>query len=525
MIDTGDANLDAIVDGLLHGQTDVESTEITYTFALPTSLAGVEGYSALNQASIDRHLAVFASVSTFTGATFREVDPIEEVPSFTFTFLEDVATAYVVDFEGSTLHVYNPERDQPELGSYTDHLILHEVGHALGLEHGHEFNGTPREYQGHSWSVMSYRAHPDTESLFYTDSHGPETYMIADIAALQYLYGANFETQAGDTTYTVNFLTGEFFIDGVGQGVPINREVLRTIWDGAGNDTLDLSNALSRLEIDLQPGAFTSFGDMFLAYQGQNEQGQALYAEGNLANPYLYQGNTSSLLENAIGGRFSDKIVGNVADNRLEGRGGNDSIFGLVGDDELIGGDGNDLIIDGVGDTTAAGDAGDDFVIVLSGTGSLTGGDDNDILVGGIDNDVLDGGAGNDVLRGDAGHAFLFGADQLIGGTGDDLLMGGRGADEFIFTPNSGEDTIAAVKSTDLAPGEIGSVAPEGADFRSGIDLIVLQDFVDVTEENVMSFVADDPDTGHAVFSAEGTLVHFFALTMDQIAAEDFMFL
>ncbi len=525
MIDTGDATLDAIVEGLLQGQTSVASTEITYRFGLPESLVAQPDYSALNQSMIDRHLAVFASVAAFTGATFRDVTDTAETPRFTFAFKEDVATAFVVDFEGSSLHVFNPDRDQPVPGTYTDHLVLHELGHGLGLEHGHETGGTPREYQGHSWSVMSYRAHPDTESLFYTDSHGPETYMLADVAALQYLYGANFDTAAGDTLYTVNFETGEFFVDGVGQGVPNTNEILRTVWDGAGTDTLDLSNAEAALEINLQPGAFTSFGLSYLAYQGRNPSGQSLYAEGNLGNPYLFEGNTSSLLENAIGGGFSDKIIGNVVNNRLEGRGGNDSLFGLAGDDELLGGIGEDFIVDGLGNTTADGGEGDDFVVALSGSSDLSGGAQDDILIGGVDDDVLDGGAGNDVLRGEAGHGLLFGADTLIGGDGDDLMMGGRGADEFWFTPDAGDDTIAAFAASDLTIGGALDVVPTGADFRSGIDTIILQSFSSVTAENVLSFVMDDPDTGHATFAAEDTVIRFFDLTSDQLVVEDFVFL
>lgn len=533
MIDTGDPTVDALVVGLLHERTEVEKTDLTYTFDLSAALDNDPEYSRFNQAMIDRHLAVFTSVSSFTGATFTEAEPGADADLF-FAFRLDTPTAYVVNYLDGILHVHDPSRDQPDLGSYVDHLVLHEFGHGLGLEHGHDPDGLPPEFQGHDWTVMSYRANPDAATLFYTDSHGPETFMLADVAALQYLYGANFDFQAGNTLYTVDFSTGEFFVDGVGQGVPINNETLRTVWDGAGNDTLDLSNARAGLEIDLRPGAFTSFGDAYLAFQGEDAEENALFSQGNLANPYLYQGNTSSLLENAIGGRFDDVITGNVANNRLEGRGGDDSIYGLAGDDtlygfegddELSGGEGDDLILDGLGQTTASGDEGDDFVIALSGDALLTGGADNDILVGGADNDLLRGEAGNDVLRGDAGRGLLFGDDLLDGGEGDDLLMGGRGEDQFIFRPGEGADVIGSFVAGDLAPGAIADVVATGADFRSGVDQIVLSGFVDVTAENVLSFLSEDMESGHAVFAAEDTSITFFGVTSDQILAEDFVFL
>ncbi len=524
MIDTGDATVDALISGLLFDTAKSDKSEFTYTFALGDDLITDPEYDALNEASIQRHLAVFAEVAALTGLTFREVTPVE-LPDFYFAFREAVPTAYVVDYLGGTLHVYNPLRDDPILGSYTDHLILHEFGHGLGLEHGHGFGRLPDAFQGHSWSVMSYRAHPDTDSLFYADSHGPETYMPADIAALQYLYGANYATAAGDTTYTVDFGTGEFFIDDVGQGVPINQETLRTIWDGDGNDTLDLSNAESALRIDLQPGNFTSFGQAYLAYQGEGRFGNDLYAAGNIANAYLYEGNTASLIENALGGDFSDFVVGNVAHNVLDGGAGDDSLFGLAGDDDLSGGTGDDLIVDGIGITTATGGEGEDFIAALSSDNALYGGADGDILIGGIDDDILQGGDGNDVLRGEAGRGLLFGADRLIGGSGDDLMMGGRGADQFEFAPDEGNDVIGSFLASDLETRGAEGVFAVGADFQSGVDTIVLTGFADVTADNLNTFVTEDADSGHVVFLAEGTSITFFDVTPDGLQAEDFLFL
>lgn len=524
MIDTGDATLNALIAGLLDDPAKRDESELTYTFDLSEALILDPEYDVLNERSIERHLAVFAEAAALTGLAFREVSPIDE-PDFYFAFREDVSTAYVIDHFGGTLHVYNPDRDDPVLGTYTDHLILHEFGHGLGLEHGHGIGRLPDAYQGHSWTVMSYRAHPDTDSLYYTDSHGPETFMPVDIAALQWLYGANYETAAGDTLYTMDFDSGEFFIDGIGQGVPIDNDTLRAIWDGGGSDTLDLSNAESALRIDLRPGAFTSFGEAYLAYQGEGPFGNNLYAAGNLANAYLYEGNTASLLENAIGGIFNDSITGNLANNLLNGGAGHDSLFGLAGDDHLIGAAGHDLIVDGLGRTRAEGGAGRDFIVALSGLSDLSGGLEGDIIIGGIDDDVLTGGAGNDVLRGDAGRGLLFGSDTLIGGDGDDLMMGGRGADAFEFTPNAGNDVIGSFFASDLETEGAADVFARGADFQPGIDKIVLRDFIAVTAANVLDFVDFDAEGRHAVFSTEGTSVTLFDILPETLSVDDFVFL
>jgi Ca2+-binding RTX toxin-like protein len=62
------------------------------------------------------------------------------------------------------------------------------------------------------------------------------------------------------------------------------------------------------------------------------------------------------------------------------------------------------------------------------------GGDD--VLFGNNGNDTLLGGLGNDQLDGGNGR------DSLDGGANDDILTGGRGGDTFVFKPGFGHDTI-----------------------------------------------------------------------------------
>lgn len=94
-------------------------------------------------------------------------------------------------------------------------------------------------------------------------------------------------------------------------------------------------------------------------------------------------------------------------------------IAGFTGVD-LLGapGNANDTLIGSAFEDRLRGRGGDDLLIGSNG---------RDILQGGGDNDTLFGGGGNDVLRGDEG---------------DDALFGDVGRDMFIFTANSGHDTI-----------------------------------------------------------------------------------
>lgn len=512
---THGSSLDDIITGLMMEEPYVTGNEITYSFDLPPDIARDGRNSKLNQVMIDRHLEVFDEVTRYTGVTFTEVDGSVEDSDFYFTFRERTETAYVYGYNDGVMHVHNPDRIAPVMGTYEDHLILHELGHGLGLKHGHDDHALPDAYQGHSWSLMSYRAHPDSWSLYFGAEHAPETFMIGDIAALQHRFGANFETEAGDTVYQVDFDTGELLIDGVSQGVPISEKMQRAIWDGGGVDTLDLSNGRAEMTITLQPGDFTSFGDRYLPDATGFD---VHFAEGNIANPFLYQGNTASLLENAIGGKHDDLMIGNVLANVLTGGAGADVLYGMQGADTLNGGLGDDLIIDGLGDTVALGGRGDDVIVALSGASSLEGMAGDDILVGGIDGDYLSGGEGSDVIRGEGGRGLLFGDDTIDGGSGDDLLMGGRGVDHFAFRPDEGDNVIAG-----FTVGDFDSVvAPENADFTVGVDKIVLVNFRGVDARNVMDHITDEPDG--AIYFNQGTRITFYDVSAGQLTADDFIF-
>ena len=116
----------------------------------------------------------------------------------------------------------------------------------------------------------------------------------------------------------------------------------------------------------------------------------------------------------------------------------------LMGDTlEASGRDGLALLTD-----WAATDAGDAAVaatladfgygggIHTGATGTVNGGNANDVVAGQAGDDVLSGGSGNDMLLVGNGN------DTLIGGVGNDLLHGGAGNDTYVFNAGDGADTI-----------------------------------------------------------------------------------
>ena len=196
------------------------------------------------------------------------------------------------------------------------------------------FGAVPVSVDSLEYSVMSYRSYigaSTTQGLTNATWSFPQTLMIYDIAALQYMYGANYTTNSGDTVYKWNPTTGQETINGVAQTAPGGNTIFMTIWDGGGNDTYDFSNYTTNLSVNLQPGSWTTVSATQLANLGAGHT-----AIGNIANAYLNNNNPASLIENAVGGTGNDTITGNIANNKLTGGAGNDTLDGVSGTDTAV---------------------------------------------------------------------------------------------------------------------------------------------------------------------------------------------
>ncbi len=296
--------------------------------------------------------------------------------------------------------------------------IMHEIGHALGLDHPFEGNIIPAGYDDMRYTIMSYTL---PKNVFQFNGTDPEAQFVIltpgvyDIAAVQAIYGANMSFRTGNTSYAYT----------------PDKPVYETIWDAGGTDTFDISAFTKACRISLVPGTYSLLGY------------DRTQLDANIGIAF------QCVIENVIGGTGNDTIIGNDANNRLRGGGGNDTING---------GASNDLIEGGAGTDTLSGDGG------------------NDTFAGGADegNDSFNGGEGNDLVtylaakaavtvslttgtaRGTAaGDAAKTGADTLvsienvIGSAFDDTLTGGVGADSF--TGGLGNDLITGGEGVDTA--------------------------------------------------------------------------
>ena len=385
----------------------------------------------------------------------------------------DVAYAYLPTnggptSKGGSAWFNTSDFNSPIKGNYAWMGILHETGHAVGLKHGHEFPiALSADHDSTEFSVMTYRSYPGAPLTGYrNETWGyPQSLMMYDIAALQAMYGANFNTNNTNSVYTWNAVTGEMSINGVGQGAPNNgaggssNRVFLTVWDGGGTDTYDMSNYGGGVTIDLTPGGWSITSAVQLANLGDGH-----IARGNVFNALQFGGDPRSLIENAYGGAGNDTITGNAADNRIEGRGGNDQLFGMDGNDAFYftndfsaldhvdGGAGNNDQIGLQGNYAGAN-------ALTLGANTITGIEVIAVLPGfsyditTVDANVPAGGLlkiqATQLAAGQSltfnGSAESDGSFILYGGQGNDSFTGGGGAnDGFYFGPGgfNGSDLI-----------------------------------------------------------------------------------
>ncbi|WP_272942224.1 S8 family serine peptidase [Candidatus Regiella insecticola] len=146
---------------------------------------------------------------------------------------------------------------------------------------------------------------------------------------------------------------------------------------------------------------------------------------------------------NAMGNTLNNRLIGNAADNQLDGKGGIDIMIGGKGNDTYFVDHELDRVIEHE-------DEGQDKVHSLV---SFTLPSHVEILV--LTGEASVNGTGNhlnNTIEGNAGHNCLLGGkgdDILSGHVGNDVLEGGIGNDTYFFTPGDGQDVIYDIAGSD----------------------------------------------------------------------------
>ncbi len=362
---TYDPSGDTLIDGILSGYQIAtpggnEPLIITYSFASPDDAFFIPGYSDTD----------FELTSNINGLSGEEQQAVREVLN---NIADDVNIIFVEvaddggssaghmrfawtdggteDVEGTSAWAYYPgnypqasdvwlisgsldaEADSDNSDTIFKNVVLHEIGHALGLKHPFDaegaFNILASSHDGNDYTAMSYEMLAAGNGS-YDDYALPVDLMSLDILALQYVYGANTDRTIGDDVYS--FLPEEWNY--------------MTVWDAGGNDTFDLSFFSNNLTIDLTPGSWSDVGLVIDINIGS----------ANIRYDTL-QISEDTIIENVVTGSGDDTITGNNYDNIIEGGGGTDTLNGGLGDDTFLidntsdfeldlinGGDGSDTL-------------------------------------------------------------------------------------------------------------------------------------------------------------------------------------
>lgn len=210
---------------------------------------------------------------------------------------------------------------------------------------------------------------------------------------------------------------------------------------GAGEDTVSYANSDEKVRVDLTVRGIGG-------------------AAADPQNPSDADGDGFVGIENVIGTRRGDTIIGDDNANKLWGRAGYDRIDGAGGDDFIEGGDGGDTIDGGPGvDTLSYAESRDRVRVQLDATTQTsTGNEDGDAEGDSITNiEIIIGSNYDDriIARGNDANQLFGGRgnDRIIAGGGSDLVTGGPGADTLDGDENSYQsvprdgDTLSYVTS------------------------------------------------------------------------------
>lgn len=336
-------------------------TAINQLFGYADAAVEIRGFSPAGDAYKSAVRSILSQVSEVTSLRFSEIAPsTDPLAAATLKFgissipnpQDDTAGwAYFPSNDGNAGD--NWIRDTQRVnepfgpGSFNWQLVIHEIGHSLGLNHPFEGGGVGGQVlmdparDSNEWTAMAYRASVTVEgrkTIGFAETNGlGQNWMVYDTAALQQMYGANFATRSGNTIYSWDPNTGQALANGQPWlPQPAANRILANVWDGGGIDTFDFSNYVSDTAVDIRPGGWSTPSSTQLPVANSQAPGGPVKAVGSISVSFLVNNDARSLIENVIGGAGNDMIIGNQGRNMLTPGAGNDVVDGGDGLDVVV---------------------------------------------------------------------------------------------------------------------------------------------------------------------------------------------
>lgn len=297
---------------------------------------------------------IFSYLSSITGISF--VKATGDSSDINFGFGNIVMGGYanipIADKSGD-IRISERANVAGNFSAYGYSVLLHEIGHALGLTHPNEV-GIGKDIDTRQASVMSYN------NFYINDDQGiakwTATYMPADIYALRAQYG-NGKATTGVASYVfTSRSTSDYFFSAKSNAFEIDFGSPSYIFANSPSITIDLRGIFESAFVDLGLGALGSRGAVS-AVQRDERPGasflktETVYAAGptrpnTVSSDYIASTLISpqNHVETVWGTNSGDLLKGDSGDNKFYAGDGDDMILATAGSDFVDGGTGTDTL-------------------------------------------------------------------------------------------------------------------------------------------------------------------------------------